>query len=141
LADYQGRNDGFLHRILFVFPRASTGTDWTDVSVTQESRASWLNTLVGLRSLAMRELEDGDLGYQVVQFAPAAKEAWIGWWNAHAAEMRSPDLPIQMVGPWGKLKAYAARLALILHYLWLVQTGQDEGDLEEAGVDRAVRLI
>jgi hypothetical protein len=89
----------------------------------------------------MKELEDGVLGYQTVKFSPAAKEAWIAWWNAHAAEIRDPALPAQLIGPWGKLKAYTARLAMVLHYLWLVQTDQDESDLDVASVQRAIRLI
>src|SRR5262249_31406969 len=67
--------------------------------------------------------------------------AWVAWWNAHAAEMRGPDLPAQLIGPWGKLRSYAARIALVLHYLWLVQSEDDEGDLEPPCVERAVRLI
>src|SRR5262249_2944360 len=121
LADYQGRNDGFLHRILFAFPRCAGAADWEEATVELASKEAWERTLVNLRKLAMQELDDGVMGYKVVKMSPAAKEAWIGWWNQHAAEMRSQDLPIQLLGPWGKLKAYAARLALVLHYLWLVQ--------------------
>jgi hypothetical protein len=141
LADYQGRNDGFLHRILFVFPRATAGSDWSEVTLSKESKEAWETTLTRLRKLAMIELDDGVLGYQVVRFSPAAKEAWIAWWNAHAAEIRDPTLPAQLIGPWGKLKAYTARLALVLHYLWLVHTDQDESDVEVASVERAVQLI
>jgi hypothetical protein len=141
LADYQGRNDGFLHRILFVFPRASVGADWTEGTVSRDTKDAWARTLAGLRRLAMEELDDGVLGYRVVRFSAAAKHRWVGWWDQHAAEIRSPELPAPLVGPWGKLKAYAARLALVLHYLWLVPTDGDEGDLEEASVERAVRLV
>jgi hypothetical protein len=141
LADYQGRNDGFSHRVLFVYPRAAAGTDWTEATVTDGARQAWESTLVGLRALAMREMDDGAPGYEVVRFSPTAKEPWVEWWDAHAAEIRSAELPVQMVGPWGKLKAYAARLALVLHYLWLVQTDGDEGDLQAASVERAIRLI
>jgi hypothetical protein len=141
LADYQGRNDGFLHRILFVFPKATTGADWSEVTLSKDSKEVWETTLTRLRKLAMKELEDGVLGYQTVKFSPAGKEAWIAWWNAHAAEIRDPALPAQLIGPWGKLKACAARLALVLHYLWLVQTDQDESDLDVASVERAIRLI
>jgi len=141
LADYQGRNDGFLHRILFVFPRASAGTDWTDATVTKESRETWSETLTNLRKLAMQDLDDGVAGFKVVKLAPSAKETWITWWNAHAGEIRGADLPLPLVGPWGKLKAYAARLILVLYYLWLVQTDEDEGDIGAATVERAIRVI
>jgi hypothetical protein len=141
LADHQGRNDGFLHRVLFAFPKATVGADWTNATVSEASRRAWENTLTGLRQLAMEELDDGVLGYRVVRFTPAAREAWEQWWNAHAAELRGPDLPVQLVGPWGKLKSHAARLSMVLHYLWLVQGHQDEGDVDAPSVERAVRLI
>jgi hypothetical protein len=141
LADTQGRNDGFLHRVLFVFPRTSAGEDWSEVTVRQESQKAWAATLTGLRGLAMEELDDGVLGYKVVNLSPAAKEAWVAWYNAHAAETRGAGLPAPLVGPWGKLKSYAARLTLLLHYLWLVQGGGDEGDVQPASVERAVRLV
>jgi hypothetical protein len=141
LADCQGRNDGFLHRILFAFPRCAGASDWEEVTVDLASKQAWEQTLVNLRKLVMQELDDGDLGYKLVKFSPAAKEAWVAWWNAHAAEIRSPDLPLQLTGPWGKLRSYAARLALLLHYLWLVQTDQDEGDVEAVSVERAATLI
>jgi hypothetical protein len=89
----------------------------------------------------MKELDDGVPGYEVVRFSPAARDRWVRWWDAHAAEIRGPDLPVQLIGPWGKLKAYAARLALVLHYLWLGPTENAGGDLEVASVERAVRLI
>jgi hypothetical protein len=141
LADAQGRNDGFLHRVLFTFPRAVGGTDWTEATVSQESKEAWADTLSRLRTLAMQELDDGVLGYRVVHLSAVAKERWISWWNLHAAEMRGLELPASLVGPWGKLKSYAARIALVLHYLWQVQTNEDEGDIEVASVERAVRLV
>jgi hypothetical protein len=141
LADSQGRSDGFIDRVLFVFPPAPPGADWTDSTVTPTSKQAWETALSRLRMLAMEELEDGVLGYRVVNFSPAAREAWIAWWDAHAAEIRGPDLSVQLIGPWGKLKAYAARLALVLHYLWQVQGDGHENNLEEASVERAVRLL
>jgi hypothetical protein len=141
LADHKGRNDGFFHRLIFTMPRACVGADWTEATVSLEAKRAWESTLLSLRRLAMEELEDGVLGYRLVRFSPAAKEAWVAWWNAHAAEIRSQDLPIVLVGPGGKLKAYAARLALILHYIWLVQTDGDDGDLEAVCVQRAVQLV
>ena len=46
-----------------------------------------------------------------------------------------------LIGPWAKLRSYAARTALVLHFVWLLQTDGAEGDLEAATVKRAVKLI
>jgi hypothetical protein len=141
LADHQGRNDGFLHRVLFAFPRAAAGTDWTEETVSAASRQAWETTLAGLRRLPMEELDDGLPGHRAVQLSVAARDAWVRWWDGHAAELRGPELPASLLGPWGKLRSYAARLTLVLHYLWLVQGDGDEGEVEAVSVERAVRLV
>jgi hypothetical protein len=141
LADQKGRNDGFFHRILFVYPRVLVGVGWSDITVSKASSQTWETTLARLRSLAMQELADGVLGYKAVSLSPMAKDAWVTWYNAHAAEMSDPNLPSHLLGPLGKLKSYAARLALVLHYLWVVQGDQPEGDLEAVSIERATRLV
>jgi hypothetical protein len=138
LADHQGRNDGFLYRILFTFPRASS-PDWTDEFVSVQSSTAWENALAALRRLEMKELDDGTLGYRVIHFSDTGRPAWVAWWDAHAEEMRA-DLPVSLIGPWGKLRTYAARLALVLHCLWLTQ-GNQEDKVDAADVARAVRLV
>ena len=57
--DGQGRNDGFLHRVLFAFPMAVAASDWSEVTVQAESKEAWAETLLRLRKLAMHELDDG----------------------------------------------------------------------------------
>jgi Protein of unknown function (DUF3987)/Domain of unknown function (DUF3854) len=141
LADHQGRNDGFLHRVLFAFPRAAAGTDWTDETVSLASRQTWETTLAGLRRLPMVELDDGLPGHRAVHLSAAARDAWVRWWDAHAAELRGEELPVGLIGPWGKLRSYAARLTLVLHYLWLVQGTGDEGDVEAVSVERAAQMV
>jgi hypothetical protein len=141
LADQHGRNDGFLHRLLFSMARTTGGADWTEATIAQESQQAWSAVLARLRALDMQELDDDFPGYRVVHFTPEARERWVTWWNGHAAEIRGPDLPAPLIGPWGKLKGYCARLALVLHYLWLAQAEQEEGPVDAASVERAVRLI
>src|SRR5262249_4147280 len=90
LADHKGRNDGFLHRILFVYPRTDPGAEWSDAGVEEGARKAWEETLKGLRKLAMAGSEDGVPGPRVVKLAEAARQAWVDWYNAHAAETRGP---------------------------------------------------
>jgi hypothetical protein len=145
-ADHKGRRDGFLDRILFVFPQAHGSSDWNEATLSDEAREAWKTIIASLSKLQMHELEDGIPGYKEVKLSPAAKQAWICWYNAHGAEMRSSELPPELIGPWAKLINYAARLTLLLHYLWLPPADDEEGDDEEgdvgpASVERAVRLI
>ncbi|MBL8797630.1 MAG: DUF3987 domain-containing protein [Planctomycetia bacterium] len=141
LADRNDRRDGFLDRILFVMPPARTNKFWTDATVTPEAREAWARALTGLRCLRMEVLSDGFAGYREVQFSPEAHAAWVAWYNDHATDMESRELAANLQSPFNKLKSYAARLTLLLHYLWLVQTLNDEGDIQAETVERAVRLI
>ena len=88
--------------------RLVEGATLRPLRLTGEERA-----LLRLRALDLLVAEDGVPGYRLVRFSAAAKEAWVAWWDAHAAEMASPELPAELLGPWGKLKSYAARLALV----------------------------
>jgi hypothetical protein len=141
LADSHGRKDGFLDRLLFTFPEAVVASEWNDEEVSRASLNAWSGSLRGLRDLAMERLEGSVQGPKIVNLSSEAKARWASWWNKHVSEMGSTDLPSGLSGHWGKLGAHAGRLALLLHFVWLTQTNQDEHDLQPESVDRAVLLI
>ncbi len=141
LTDRQGRSDGFLHRILFVYPTPTGTAGWTDDTVSDGAAAAWADCLARLRALEMVATADGTPGPDVVRFSPAGKDAWVAWYDAHAAEMRDPDLPARLLGPWGKLKSYAARIILVLHHLWGTEADRAGAEVEADTVARAVRLV
>jgi hypothetical protein len=153
LADPRGRSDGFIDRLLFCFPRPAAGSDWTDNTVSEDAAKAWAGALEVLRGLDMVAGQIGTPGPRTVRLSPAAKEVWVRWWNDHAAELRDPELPARLVGPFAKLTSYAARLALILHHLWEAGEAKSErvnrpvksdGDAGEIGpemVGRAVELV
>src|SRR5262249_18051475 len=62
---------------------------------------------------------DGKPAPHVVRLSPEAARAWSAWCQDHYAEQEADDFPESLEGPWGKLEAYAARLALILHLMHL----------------------
>jgi hypothetical protein len=55
--------------------------------------------------------------------------------------MESADIPDRLIGPWSKLVAYAARLALILQLLRKVCGEVDEEDVDAESLRRALVLI
>jgi hypothetical protein len=57
------------------------------------------------------------------------------------AETEQPDFPDSLVGPWSKLVAYAARLALIIHLLWDACEKKTDKEVSAESLDRALRLI
>jgi hypothetical protein len=142
LADTRGRSDGFCDRLVFAFPRAHLGSRWTDSVVTGEARAAWQGALNKLYQLEADADEHGILRPVILEMHADARQAWIDWWNGHADEINDPDLPAVLLGPWSKLKAYAARLALVVHLLRLVCTETpDEQHIDLESMRRGLRLV
>src|SRR5262249_33097735 len=78
----------------------------------------------------------------ILELRTDARQAWIDWWNGHAEEMNDPDLPAALLGPWAKLKSYAARLALVVHLLRLVcEETPYEQHIDLESLQRATRLV
>jgi Protein of unknown function (DUF3987) len=129
LSDERGREDGFVHRILFVFPDPQP-VIWTETGLQPGTRAAYAAVVERLWSLP--PIFDGTPGPGVRTFTAAGKTAWVEWISAHFAELNALDLAEGLRGPWGKMQGYCARLALILYECRLV-CGETEAD----GVDEA----
>jgi hypothetical protein len=142
LEDPEGREDGFLHRILFSFPQVQYPQCWDETGLDPHHREAWQEVIERLVSLPFSP-EDGP---QVLEFSDAGKAAWVAWYNRHLAEINNPNFPRKLRGPWAKFEAYAARLTLILHLLHRVARPGYEPDapaglVEEEDVARAERLV
>ena len=61
--------------------------------------------------------KDGIDHPHLATFSPEAKAVWVKWFNDHSLEMDSPDFADRHTGAWSKLRAHAARFALILSRL------------------------
>ena len=88
-------------------------------------------------------MEPGAHGFRpfLVGLTPDAKPRWQALMDSLIHEMNDPDFPPHLRGPWSKLKVYAARLALILHFLRFVNKDADTQHVDGASVRRAALLI
>jgi hypothetical protein len=129
LVDRDSEGDGFLDRILFVHPDDVATPPWSSEGVTEAARAAWKEKVEGLWGLE---------GSASVRFTPESQAAWAELYDRHAAEMDSPDLPPQLRNVWSKYRAYAGRLALVLHVL---HRGGASLELDVAAVQGAWRLV
>src|SRR5215208_1516806 len=108
-----GREDGLRDRILFAYPDP-TPSRWSDEEISEGAigGVKWLYDK--LRGLEPGEDETGDPEPVMVALSPDAKPVLAEILNAHRAEMDAPGFPARLRGPWAKLEAYLARLALIV---------------------------
>ena len=117
LSEGKGREDGFMARLLFSYPDR-TPRRYSEEGIPEPVATAWHCLALTLRARPMAD-EDGKPAPHVVRLTPEAAREWSAWCQAHYAEQEADGFPESMEGPWGKLEAYAARLALILHLMHL----------------------
>ena len=143
LAEGRGREDGFTARLLFCFPERLRRR-YSEKGIPEAIADDWNRLALTLWGRKLRD-RDGKPTPQVVRLTLDAAGAWSAWCQAHYAEQDDDGFPESMEGPWGKLEAYTARLALILHLLNVAAdpTRPDEDalpDLPRRIINDAARL-
>ncbi len=131
LPEGQGRDDGFIARLLFTYPDR-VPRRYAEDGVPDDVADEWERVATALWSLDLREL-DGKPAPRVVNMNPEAAAEWRAWCQAHYAEQEADEFRDSLEGPWGKREAYAGRLALILHLMNLMSdpTRPSSADLPE----------
>ncbi len=133
--------NGLAARLLLAMPprepKRWTETD-IDIEVAEELEAVFEDLL----ALKMDGLECSELKPLDLPLSPAGQEAWIEFYNEHAAEqveIGGGDL----AAAWSKLEGYAARLALIIHCVRVVarSPGLESADCIDASCVRAGATI
>ncbi|MDP2857257.1 MAG: DUF3987 domain-containing protein, partial [Bacillota bacterium] len=105
LADEAGRDDGFLHRVLFAWPddvMTRLNTEQIPAGVTQ----AWERFV---HSLVVRE------HVRVLGLTPDAFALAKNWLDGLSEAFRAETLPAFLLGPAAKMKSHLFRFALILH--------------------------
>jgi hypothetical protein len=113
LADGRGREDGFLHRILFAYPEPLEPGAWAEVELSDNVIDGWRQTVRRLHELESDPAE----GAVVLDLTDCGKRTWVLLFNEHRKRRAGGDLAPQMMGPLAKMESYAARLALVVHLL------------------------
>jgi hypothetical protein len=139
-----GKEDGFIHRILFSYPVEGQVQEWTDEEVSEEDEQDWQLVLAWLLNLQPIKPEGSSERPKRLQFSPEGKAAFVAWYDKLVAEMKAVEFQSELFGPWSKLKAHCARFALIIHMLRVAcdeaGNGQDEGQVDVEDVARAEKL-
>src|SRR5215217_2548097 len=140
LSDLGGdREDGLLDRFLFAYP-TPTPSRWSDEEISDSARGGVRWLYERLRSLEMPDDDYGDPEPHHVTVAPDAKPVLVELLDSHREEMEAPGFPTRLRGPWAKLEAYLARLALIFALCRSVTTDASER-IEREDVLRASVML
>lgn len=135
-------DDGFSDRLLFSFPVSppARGEDWRTAS--RRRAGDWEATLASLWMLDLHYPPECDPHPQFLTLAPCGREFWAEFTQGLADRLNAADFPGHMRGVWVKLRAYGARLALVVQML-RAACGETGGTLEVDGesIIRAGKLI
>jgi Protein of unknown function (DUF3987) len=123
--------DGFMDRLLLSFPTpyAAAGETWNDIQ--KHVADQWDRTLGRLLSPQPSKEANGTTHARVIPLGRDARAEWLGFTQRHAVELNDPDFAPHLRGPWAKLRAYGARLALVL----CLMRWAEGDDLEPVEVD------
>jgi len=108
-----GKNNGFLDRILFTYP-ATKKLTYSEAEIPQHLLTNYQNCFQELMALKPSSTDKYNEHPISLPFSPDAKKEWVQWITLHYAERNHPDFPWYLNGIWAKLEAYTARFALIL---------------------------
>jgi hypothetical protein len=122
------RESGLAARLLLTCP-PRTAKRWTEADIDPAAEAIIAQLMDRLYELQPTFSDEGELCPVVVGLSPGAKRAWKTYYNAHAQEQA--DLAGDLSAAWSKLEEYAARLALVVHF---VRWAADEPTLASADV-------
>jgi hypothetical protein len=114
LTDPRGRADGFIDRFLLVYPDPLPVADWSYTGISDDLDDDWTGLITRLWMRPLDVAKDGRSVPHVAYFTVKGKARWEERYNEHSEEMNAGAFPPFLRGPWGKLREYAGRLALIL---------------------------
>jgi Protein of unknown function (DUF3987) len=136
LSDERGRQDGFIHRVLFSYPDDVRIT-WTDAVVTEAAEDGYDAVVQRLLSLKSFDFDTP----QVLSMTPKAHTLFVEFANELYDQLADPDLPACLRGPWLKMEGICARLALILQLSRWAAGETELENIEPTSVIGAVALI
>jgi hypothetical protein len=139
--DEHGRNDGFLDRILCVYPDGQGLAAWTEDTISDGAEAAWRKALHFLWDMQCKREGPKYISAQV-GISDSGKKVFIEHYDRLGREASAPDFPPYLRGVWSKFRVYLARFALVVHLLrCALQEVYTDELVDETSVRGAVALV
>ncbi len=108
--------NGFLDRILFVFPDNLKKEGWSDTELSPEIVENWQTIISNLLDVSIIQDETHNPQPEILRFTPEARQLLFKWQKDLADLSNKPENEA-ISGIYAKLEIYAVRLALCLEML------------------------
>ena len=128
------RESGLAARLLLTCPPRKPKL-WTEADIAPDAEAELARLVSRLYDLQPTVDDEGNPRPVVVGLTRDAKADWKAYYNSHAREQ--VNLVGELSAAWSKLEEYAARLALVIHY---IRWAADDADLENTDAVDAVSM-
>lgn len=135
------RESGLAARLLLSAP-PKKAKRWTEANISPDAEVKLTRLFDRLYSLQPAIDERDNPHPDVVFLAPEARKAWIEFYNKHAQQQA--ELTGDLSSAWSKLEEYAARLALIVHFIrWAAEdvTLARGQTLDEESMEAGIVLV
>jgi hypothetical protein len=129
--------DGFAARILLAMPDPPPRV-WSEIEIGADVESELDDVLNKLLALEAETDDNGNLRPSLIPLDPAAKRAFVEFfdsWNAEKA-----DLDADLQAAWSKLEGYTARLALVHQLVRLVSGDGDGNVIDERSMKAGIAL-
>ncbi|MBI2823151.1 MAG: DUF3987 domain-containing protein [Planctomycetia bacterium] len=131
LADRHGRDDGFIHRILFSYPAIQRHCPALGAGVSEEAQEAWASAIF---SLVERRSQDGE---HVLQMSQAVLRRWHRWCSELEATASDGN---RLQAAFAKFWSHSLRLILVLQQLHVVCGEASGRTIGRECVERALLL-
>jgi hypothetical protein len=132
------RESGLLARLLLTWPPRRPKR-WTEADIDESVEAELARLVDRLYELQPTTGADGDPRPVLVRLDRDAKIVWRAYYDAHAIEQATLDG--DLAAAWSKLEEYAARLALVIHYIrWAACEVADETRMDVDSMNAGIEL-
>lgn len=108
------RESGLAARLLLACPPRKA-KKWTEADIDPRAEAELAALFDRLHEMQPHQDDDGESRPVLVKLDAQAKVAWTEYYDTHAVEQA--ELAGDLSAAWSKLEEYAARLALVLHFV------------------------
>jgi Protein of unknown function (DUF3987) len=121
------RESGLAARLLLCCPPRKS-KQWNEADIDPNAEEELTRLFDRLYELQPEVDAENNLSPTVVKLDGNAKSLWIEYYNAHALEQA--ELSGELSAAWSKLEEYAARLALVIHFVrWAVDNAELDCDM------------
>jgi hypothetical protein len=134
----ENRESGLAARLLLSYPPRKPKR-WTEADIDPNVEEDVSRLFEFLYKLLPVVTENGEIRPLVVRLNEEAKAVWIAYYDDHASEQS--EMVGDMASAWSKLEEYAARLALVIHYIrWAAGENVEEFVLDAHSMKAGITL-